>query len=187
VLCRRELLRIRLVLTVPIGNFVLFDWRSALDILTPATVIAWHRQGFCLFWKRKIRRGRVGRPAVACEVRDLIRKISRKNPLWGSPHIRTELLKVGIDVSETSMAKCMVRHRQPPSQTWRTFLKKHVQNLVSIGFFTVPTIRLQVLYVFLVLDKDAPEPRPIQRPELGSVVAVPKVGGLPHRYERRAA
>ena len=117
-------------------------------------MIAWHRKGFRLFWTWKIRHGRVGRPAVSCEVRDLIRRMSRENPLWGAPHIHGELLKLGIEISETSVAKYMVRHRKPPSQTWRTFLDNHVKNLVSVDFFTVPTIRFQVLYVFLVLAHD---------------------------------
>jgi hypothetical protein len=87
-------------------------------------------------------------------VRDLIRKMSRENPLWGAPHVHGELLKLGIEISETSIAKYRVRHRKPPSQTWRTFLDNHVKNLVSVDFFTVPTIRFQVLYVFLVLAHD---------------------------------
>src|SRR5438445_2627240 len=130
------------------------DWRSALDIVKPATAIAWHRKGFRLFWTWKIRHGRVGRPAVSREVRDLIRKMSRENPLWGSPHIHGELLKLGIEISETSVAKYMVRHRKPPSQSWRTFLDNHIHSLVSVDYFTVPTIRFQVLYVFLVLAHD---------------------------------
>src|SRR6202521_1876639 len=130
------------------------DWRSALEIVKPATAIAWHRKGFRLFWTWKIRHGRVGRPAVSREVRDLIRRMSRENALWGAPHIHGELLKLGIEISETSVAKYMVRHRKPPSQTWRTFLDNHVHNLVSVDFFTVPTIRFQVLYVFLVLAHD---------------------------------
>ena len=130
------------------------DWRSALDIVKPATAIAWHRKGFRLFWTWKIRHGRAGRPTVAGEVRDLIRRMSRENPLWGAPHIHGELLKLGIEISETSVAKYMVRHRKPPSQTWRTFLDNHVKSLVSVDFFTVPTIRFQVLYVFLVLAHD---------------------------------
>jgi putative transposase len=72
----------------------------------------------------------------------------RENPLWGAPHIHGELLKLGIEVSETSMAKYVVRRRQPPSQNWRTFLDNHIKNLVSVDFFTVPTFRFQVLYVF---------------------------------------
>src|ERR1039458_711030 len=130
------------------------DWRSALDIVKPSTVISWHRKGFRLFWTWKIRHGRTGRPSVACEVRDLIRKMSRENPLWGAPHIHGELLKLGIEIGETSVAKYMVRHCPPPSQTWRTFLDNHIKNLVSVDFFTVPTIRFQVLYVFLVLAHD---------------------------------
>jgi putative transposase len=127
------------------------DWRSALIIVKPEIVIAWHRKGFRLFWTWKIRHGRTGRPAVSQEVRDLIRTISRANPLWGAPRIHGELLKLGIDIGETSVSKYMVRQRKSPSQTWRTFLDNHVQQLVSVDFFTVPTIRLQVLYVFLVL------------------------------------
>jgi putative transposase len=229
--------------------------------------------------------------------------MSRENRLWGAPHIHGELLKLGIEIGETSVAKYMVWHRKPPSQTWRTFLDNHAHNLVSVDFFTVPTIRFQVLYVFLVLahdrrrvvhfnvtahptaewtaqqlreafpfdqipryllrdrdkifgdtfreqvkdmqieevlsaprspwqrayvervigtirrldhlivfneaslrrtlclyidyyhrsrthlalDKDSPEPRAVQPPKLGPVVSVPQVGGLHHRYERRAA
>jgi hypothetical protein len=127
------------------------DWRSALVIVKPETVIAWHRKGFRLFWTRKIRRGRTGRPAVSQEVRDLIRTMSRANPLWDAPRIHGELLKLAIDIGETSVSKYMVRQRKSPSQTWRTFLDNHVQQIVSVDFFTVPTIRFQLLYVFLVL------------------------------------
>jgi transposase InsO family protein len=242
---------------------------------------------------------------VSKEVRQLIRQMSRDNPLWGAPRIHGELLKLGIDIGETSVAKYIVRRRKPPSQNWRTFLENHIKTMVSIDFFTVPTIRFQVLYVFLVLahdrrrivhfnvtahptaewtvqqlreafpfeqipryllrdrdrifagefckdvkamgikevlsaprspwqrayvervigtirrecldhvivlneaslyrhmksflayyhesrthlslSKDAPEPRPVHPLELGAVVAMPQVGGLHHRYERRAA
>ena len=280
-------------------------WRSALVIVKPETVIGWHRKGFRLFWTWKVRHGRIGRPSVSIEVRELIRKMSRENPLWGAPRIHGELLKLGIDLGETSVSKYMVRRRRPPSQTWRTFLENHIKSLVSVDFFTVPTIRFQILYVFVVLSherrrivhfnvttqptaewtaqqlreafpwdtapryllrdrdrifgrnfvdqvkamgikqvlsaprspwqrayvervigsirrecldhvivfnersldkhlqsfvgyyhrsrthlglqKDAPEPRSIQSVELGPVVSIPEVGGLHHRYERRAA
>jgi len=280
-------------------------WRSALVIVKPAAVLGWHRKGFRLFWTWKVRHGQPGRPTIPQDVRELIRKMSRDNPLWGAPRIHGELLKLGIDVGATSVGKYMVRSRKPPSQTWRTFLENHVQTLASVDFFTVPTIRFQVLYVFLVLahdrrrilhfavtphptaewtaqqlreafpwdsaprfllrdrdrifgadftrqvtelgiqevlgapraprqrayiervigtirrecldhvivfneaalhrhlklfleyyhgtrthlslEKDTPESRPVQPPEGGSVIAVPKVGGLHHRYERRAA
>ena len=85
------------------------------------------------------------------EVRGLIRTMSRQNPLWGAPRIHGKLLKLGITIGETSVSKYMIRQRKPPSQTWRTFLDNHIQQLVSADFFTVPTIRFQVLYVFLVL------------------------------------
>jgi putative transposase len=130
------------------------DWRSVLVIVKPETVIGWHRQGFRLFWTWKIRRGRTGRPAAPLDVRDLIRKMSRENPTWGAPRIHGELLKLGIDIGETSVSKYMVRRRKPPSQTWRVFLETHVKSLVSVDFFTVPTIRFQVLYVFLMLAHD---------------------------------
>src|SRR5215470_9380955 len=130
------------------------DWRLSLLILKPETVIGWHRKGFRMFWTWKVRRGRPGRPAVPKNVRELIRRLSRENPLWGAPRIHGELLKLGIDVGETSVGKYLVRHRKPPSQTWRTFLENHVKTLVSVDFFTVPTISFQVLYVFLVLAHD---------------------------------
>src|ERR1700732_1881287 len=278
------------------------DWRWALAVVTPETVIAWHRAGFRLFWTWKVRRGQPGRPVIS---RGLIRKMCRESPYWGAPRIHGELLKLGIDIGESSVSKYMVHGRKPPSQTWRTFLENHAQQLVSIDFFTVPTIRFQVLYVFVVLaherrrilhcnvtahptaewtgqqlreafpfdqlpryllrdrdaifgsafrrqvrdmgiqevlctprspwqrayvermigsirrecldhiivfherslrrtldsyfhyyhrtrthlslGKDSPEPRSIQPAALGSVVALPQVGGLHHRYERRAA
>jgi hypothetical protein len=281
------------------------QWRSALVIVKPETVVAWHRQGFRLFWTWKVRHGQPGRPAVPKDLRQLIRRMSRQNPIWGAPRIHGELLKLGIHIGETSVAKYMVRQRKPPSQTWRTFLDNHVQTLVSVDFLhgaddpvsgpvcvpgcapsaagslhfgvtahptaewsaqqlrdafpwdTAPryllrdrdrifgdeftkqvkdmgiqqvlsaprspwqrayierligTLRrecLDHLIVFheaslyrhvqrslayyhesrthLSLAKDTPEPRPVHPAERGAVVAIPQVGGLHHRYERRAA
>jgi transposase InsO family protein len=116
-----------------------------------ATVLGWHRKGFRLFWRWKIRHGKPGRPAVPKEIRELIRTMSRENPLWGAPRIYGELLKLGIEIGETSVSKYMVRRRRPPSQTWKTFLENHVKSMVSVDFFAVPTIRFQILHVFLVL------------------------------------
>jgi putative transposase len=242
---------------------------------------------------------------VPKEVRALIRTMSRENPLWGAPRIHGELLKLGIEIGETSVGKYIVRQRRPPSQTWRTFLDNHLKSLVSVDFFVVPTIRFQILYVFLVLAherrrivhfavtahptaewtaqqlreafpwdsapryllrdrdrifghefveqvkamgikqvlstpaspwqrayverligtirrecldhmivfnerclyrylksfrdyyhhsrthlalaKDSPVPRPIQMPDAGRIISIPEIGGLHHRYERRAA
>jgi len=130
------------------------DWKSALMIVKPETVVTWHRKGFRLFWRWKIHGGKPGRPRVPKEVRDLIRMMSRNNPRWGAPRIHGELLKLGVEVTEPTVAKYMVRRRKPPSQTWRTFLDNHVRNMVSVDFFTVPTVRFQILYVFLVLAHD---------------------------------
>src|SRR5712664_262023 len=115
------------------------DWRSALLLVKPETVIAGHRRGFCLYWRRKSRRFG-GRPSLSPEVRNLIRQMSLANPRWGAPRIHGELLKLGIQVSQGTVARYMVRHKKPPSQTWRTFLKNHAKDLVSIDFFVVPTI-----------------------------------------------
>jgi hypothetical protein len=107
------------------------DWRSALILLKPETVIGWHRQGFRVYWRWESGHGRSGRPRVATQTRQLIRRLSRENPLWGAPRIHGELLKLGIDIGETSISKYLVRERKPPSQTWRTFLDNHVKTMVS--------------------------------------------------------
>jgi putative transposase len=130
------------------------DWRSNIFLVKASTVIGWHRKGFRLFWTWRIGCGKRGRPAVPKEVRALLRTMSRDNPLWGAPRIHGELLKLGIDIGETSVSKYIVRHRRPPSQTWRTFLENHRKNMVSIDFFTAPTVRFQILYVFLVLARE---------------------------------
>jgi putative transposase len=275
-------------------------WRTALVIVKPETVIAWHRQGFRLFWTWKSRR-RVGRPTVPLDVRTLIRTMSHANPLWGAPRIHGELLKLGLEVGQASVAKYMVRRRQPPSQTWRSFLRNHLGQMMAADFFVVPTATCRLLFVLIILahdrrrivhvavtahptaawtaqqlrdafpwdqaprfllhdrdhafdgvtttmglhevltaprspwqnayverligsirrecldhviilnaaglrrvlnayveyytasrthlalEKDTPLPRPVARPSAGRVVALPQIGGLHHRYERRAA
>jgi hypothetical protein len=110
------------------------DWRSALAIVQPDTVIRGSARNFRLFWTWKAHCDKPGRPAVPRAVRDLIRHMSRDNPLWGAPRIHGELLELGIDVGETSVSKYMVHRRTPPSQTWRTFLDNHVKTLVSVDF-----------------------------------------------------
>ncbi len=280
-------------------------WRSALAVFKPETVIRWHRAGFRLYWQWKSRGVRLGRPQVPQDVQDLIRKIYLANPLWGAPRVHGELLKLGIPLSQATVAKYMVHSQKPPSQTWRAFLNNHVTLLVSTDFFVVPTVSFRVPFVFVVLAhhrrlvihfnvtahassewtarqiaeafpwdgapryllrdrdsiyggsfrrivremgtqevltaprspwqspyverligsirrecldhivvfnesslrrtlklyfhyyhgarthlslrKDAPETRPVQPPGLGSVMELPEVGGLHHRYERRAA
>jgi len=129
------------------------DWRTAIVIVKPETVIAWHRQGFRLFWTWKSRR-RHGRPPVAADARALIRTMSEHNPLWGAPRIHGELVKLGIDVSQATVAKHMARRRRPPSQTWRTFLTNHVHQIVATDFFVVPTATYRLLFVLVVLAHD---------------------------------
>ena len=114
------------------------NWRSALAIVQPETVIKWHRMGFKLYWRWKSRPGKPGRPRIEREIRALIRRMSRENPTWGAPRILSELLLLGYDVAEATVAKYMVRQRKPPSQTWRTFLANHV------GAPDVPGLPLQM-------------------------------------------
>ena len=128
-------------------------WRESLLLVKPATVVRWHRQGFKYYWAWKSRH-QGGRPAVAPEVRGLIRRMSRANPLWGAPRIHGELLKLGIDLSQTTVAKYMTRRSKPSSPSWRAFLDNHLKDLVSIDFFTVPTVTFRILFVFLVLSHD---------------------------------
>jgi transposase InsO family protein len=127
------------------------NWQHSLHVVRPATVVGWHRQGFRRYWAWKSR-GRWGRPAIGRELRDLIRQMSRANPLWGAPRIHGELLKLGLTVSQATVSKYMVRYRRPPSQTWRAFLTNHAQDLVALDFFTVPTATFRVLFVLVVLS-----------------------------------
>jgi len=269
--------------------------QEALAFVQPRTVIAWQLS----------QRGKPGRPTIAKEVRTLIRDMWQANPTWGSPRIMGELRKLGIDVTKSTVEKYRVRPQTPSSPTWKTFLANHVQDLVALDFFVVPTVRHTVLFVLVILshhrrrivhfnvtehptaawtaqqvvdafpwgeapryllrdrdriygayfrkrvrhtgieeiliapkspwqnpyverligsirrecldhvivlherhlrrlltdyfryyhywrthralDMDCPRPRPVQRPEVGSIREVPEVGGLHHHYERRAA
>jgi putative transposase len=126
-------------------------WRPSLHIVRPDTVIAWHRRAFAWYWTRKSRR-RPGRPNVPAEIRGLIRNMSQANPFWGAPRIHGELLKLGIAVAQSTVAKYLSHSRKPPSQTWRTFLTNHMERMASIDFFVVPTATFRVLFVFVVLS-----------------------------------
>ena len=130
------------------------NWRHAVQIVTPATVVRWHRRAFAAYWRWNSRPSRVGRPPLAADVSALIRQMRDANPLWGAPRIHGELQKLGIDVSQATVAKYLGRRAGPPSQSWRTFLTNHVSQLASIDFFTVPTATFRVLFVFVVLSHD---------------------------------
>lgn len=127
------------------------DWKSTLIVVKPETVIKWHRQGFKLYWRWKSRAGKAGRPKISREIRDLIRQMSRENPTWGAPRIQSELKLLGHEAADSTVAKYMIKHKKPPSQTWRSFLKNHVKQIAAVDFFTVPTVRFQILYCFIVL------------------------------------
>ena len=122
---------------------------NALAIVKPETVIKWHRAGFKSYWRGSRRRG--GRPTVPPEIRQLIRAMSIANPLWGAPRIHGELLKLGIDIGQTSVAKYMARRRGPPSQGWKTFLHNHADGIAAMDLFVVPTISFRLLYGLLIL------------------------------------
>jgi Integrase core domain len=128
-------------------------WPGILDsvaVIQPDTIVRWHRRGFRTLWWWKSRR-RLGRPGIAKDMRDLIREISRANPLWGAPRVHGELFKLGIDVAQSTVAKYMLRTRRPPSQSWRTFLYNQAEAIASIDLFVVPTITLRMLFGFVVL------------------------------------
>src|SRR2546426_153878 len=127
------------------------NWRSSLLVVRPETVVRWHRRGFKLYWAWKSRR-RWGRPAIGRDLRDLIRQMSRANPLWGAPRIHGELLKLSLTVSQAPVSQYLLRPRRPPSQAWRAFLINHAKDLIALDFFTVPTATFRVLFVLVVLS-----------------------------------
>jgi transposase InsO family protein len=129
------------------------NWRSALLIVQPETVVRWHREGFKLFWRWKSR-AKPGRPRIEAEIRQLIRRMSRENPSWGVPRIQSELALLGHVVSEATVRKYRIRVRKPPSQTWRTFLDNHLADIVAVDFFTVPTATFRILFAFVVMCHD---------------------------------
>src|SRR3989442_167018 len=126
-------------------------WRQALVIVSPNTVLRWQRRRFCEHWTKLSARPIAGRPPVNAEIKALVTRMAAANPLWGASRIHGELLRLGIDVSERTVSRLMPKRRPPPSQTWRTFLANHLRDLISLDFFTVPTARLRVLFVLVVL------------------------------------
>src|SRR5205823_3416899 len=132
------------------------DWRKPLLYVQAETVVRWQRERFRRFWARlsEPQRRRRGRPSSAPEFRRLIEEMAAANPLWGAPRIHGELKMLGIAISERTVSRILRRLRRPPNQSWRTFLHNHVGHVVSTDFFTVPTITMKVLFVFIVLEHD---------------------------------
>src|SRR6201987_995591 len=123
---------------------------QALTIVKPDTVIRWHRAGFRLYWRGKSRH-RCGRPTVRLEIRRLIREMSIANPLWRAPRLHGELLQLGIEIGQTSVAKYIAGRRGPPLQGWKTFLRNHADGIVATDLFVVPTISFRLLYGLLII------------------------------------
>src|SRR5450756_1432990 len=135
----------------------LYHWfPSILQVLTiirPETLIRWHRSGFRCYWRWKSR-SLGGRPQIEAVLRALIRQMNMENPLWGAPRIYGELLKLGFEVAQSSVAKYMVKRRGPPSQGWRTFLRNHAPDIAAMDLFVVPTVGFDLLYAFVIVRLD---------------------------------
>ena len=128
-------------------------WPSLLGlarVVEPATILRWHRAGFRSYWRWKSRK-RAGRPRIDRGLRDLIRRMSKENPLWGAPQIHGELLKLGFDLAESTVSKYMIRRRHPPSQSWRTFLRNHAEAIAAIDLCLVPTVRFESLFALVII------------------------------------
>jgi putative transposase len=132
-------------------------WRLSLVIVQPATVLAWHRQGFQLYWRWKSKPTAAGRPKLDAEIRQLIHRMARDNPTWGRRRIRAELALLGYEVAELTVAKYMRRTSPHPSPTWRAFLVTHAREIVAVDFFLVPTLTFRLLFAFVVLRHDRRE------------------------------
>ena len=128
------------------------NWRTALVLVQPDTVVGWHRDWLRRRWTRRSKRRPDGRPPIDQQIRALVREMATANPLWGAPRIHGELRTLGVDISERTVSRLLERRARPPSQTWRTFLTNHLMSAASIDFFTVPTLTGRVLFVLVVLS-----------------------------------
>ena len=126
---------------------------NVLTIIRPETLVRWQRASFRCYWRWKSRR-RGGRSLIEVDLRALIRRMSVENPLWGAPRIHGELLKLGFEVAQSSVAKYMVRQHRPLSQGWRTFLRNHAPAIAAMDLFVVPTIGFDLLYAFIIVRLD---------------------------------
>ena len=126
-------------------------WQKVLAFVQPRTILAWQRRRFRDHWRDLSQQGKPGRPAMAKEVRQLIRDMWRANPTWGSPRIVGELRKLGLEVAKSTVETYRVRPQKPPSPTWKAFLNNHIQDVVALDFFVVPTVTHKVLFVLVML------------------------------------
>jgi hypothetical protein len=154
VLQRRVRGRVQLTSGDRLFLVILYRWfpsvLKAITIIRPETLVRWHRAGFRRYWRWKSC-SFGGRPQIAANLRSLIRRMSAENPLWGAPRIHGELLKLGFEVAQSSVAKYMVKRSGPPSQGWRTFLRNHAPDVAAIDLFVVPTIGLDLLYGLVIV------------------------------------
>jgi transposase InsO family protein len=149
---KRPRLRRRDRLLWVLARLVRLDWRRHLVVVTPETVLRWHRRGWRLFWRWRSGT-RIGRPRVSPEVQDLIATIARANPRWGAERIRGELLKLGIAVGKASVQRYRRRGpARPPSQPWRTFLRNHRPGLWAVDLLTVQTLTFRTLYALAFIS-----------------------------------
>src|SRR5262245_9681348 len=125
----------------------LFD---AVQVVQPETILRWHRAGVSAFWRWKSR-NRAGRPKIDRELRELIRRMSMENSLWGASRIHGELLMLGFEVAQSTVSKYMTRGGRPPSQSWKTFLRNHADAIAAIDMCVVPTVTFDRLFAFLVV------------------------------------
>ena len=123
---------------------------KVLSIIRPETLVRWHRAGFRRYWRWKSH-ARGGRPQIDTDLHALIRRMSMENPLWGAPRIHGELLKLGFEVAQSSVAKYMIKRPGPASQGWRTFLRNHAPDIAAMDLFVVPTIGFDLLYAFVIV------------------------------------
>lgn len=129
-------------------------WSNALIIVTPDTVVRWHRKGFRLYWDTLSRKGRQpGRPPKDQEIRDLIRRIATENPTWGAPKVHAELLKLGFDVSERTVSRYLPRRPANPDKIkqWKAFLQNHRDAIAAMDFFIIPLLTFRLLYVLVII------------------------------------
>jgi putative transposase len=133
---------------------VFSSWKETLLVIKPETVVRWHRQSFRVYWRWK-RRSEAGRPKIPQAQINLIRQMANDNPLWEAPRIHGEMLKLGFDISEATVQRYLPRRPQRTSrQRWKTFLKNHSTQIVSVDFLIVPTISFKLLHVLVFFSHD---------------------------------